>query len=60
MDLQLTVGGNTEVGVISYIENYGFYEGGKGVNPFRIGKDIKSRMYSELPYILILPYSEFT
>jgi hypothetical protein len=37
MDLSIIVGGNVEHGIIPYIQNYGFYEGGHPINDFRIG-----------------------
>lgn len=37
LGLDIRVGGNVKFGVVSFIERYGFYEGGKGSNDFRIG-----------------------
>jgi hypothetical protein len=37
--LEIKVAGNCDVGVIAFIERYGFYEGGSGTNELRIGKN---------------------
>lgn len=37
LGLDIRIGGNSQQGVVSFIERYGFYEGGKGTNELRIG-----------------------
>ena len=38
-ELKITVAGNERAGIISFIERYGFYEGGD-TNPYRIDPDV--------------------